>query len=173
MRNRSHGDGVFRVEDFAACGPDCVFEAGALVFHPENIYLGRNVYVGHGAMLKGYYKNEMHIGDETWIGQNAFLHSAGGLTIGKQVGIGPGVQVLTSQHSEIGNGTPLLNSPLEFAPVSIGDGSDIGANSTILPGVQIGQGALIGAGSVVTSDIPPMVVAYGVPARVARERRGR
>ena len=59
-----------------ALGVDCVFEAGVLVFHPENIRLGRNVYVGHQAILKGYYRNEMVIGDETWIGQQCFFHFA-------------------------------------------------------------------------------------------------
>ena len=46
-RHKSHGTGEFRPEQFRAVGPDCVFEAGVLVFHPENITLGRNVYVGH------------------------------------------------------------------------------------------------------------------------------
>ena len=82
MRHRSHGDGSFRVDQFARCGPDCVFEAGVLVFHPENIELGANVYVGHQAILKGYHNNTMRIGDETWIGQQAFFHSAGGIDIG-------------------------------------------------------------------------------------------
>ena len=95
-RHRSHGNGSFRPEDFRALGPDCVFETGALVFHPENISLGRNVYVGHYAILKGYYRNELRIGDETWIGQQVFMHAAGGLTIGARVGIGPAVKILTS-----------------------------------------------------------------------------
>ena len=68
MRNRSHGSGEFRPDQFAELGPDCVFEAGVLVFHPENIALGRNVYVGHYSILKGYYKNRLEIGDESEAG---------------------------------------------------------------------------------------------------------
>jgi acetyltransferase-like isoleucine patch superfamily enzyme len=45
----------------------------------------------------------------------------------------------------------------------------VGANATLLPGVRIGARSLIGAGSVVTHDIPPGVIAAGVPARVLRE----
>ncbi len=141
-----------------------------MVFHPENVHLGRNVYVGHRAILKGYYKNELRIGDETWIGQQCFFHSAGGIAIGARVGIGPGVRILTSQHREAGRQTPILFSPVDFAPVVIEDDADIGVGATILPGVRIGRGAQIGAGAVVSRDIPAYAVAAGVPAKVLRFR---
>jgi acetyltransferase-like isoleucine patch superfamily enzyme len=147
-----------------------VFEVGVLVFHPENIELGRNVYVGHRAILKGYYRNTMRVGDETWIGQQAFLHSAGGLDIGARVGIGPAVRIITSSHAEAGREIPILSSPIELAQVVIEDDCDIGVGATILPGVRIGRGAQIGAGAVVTEDVPAYCVAVGVPAKVTRER---
>ncbi|KPK15214.1 MAG: hypothetical protein AMJ62_09955 [Myxococcales bacterium SG8_38] len=170
MRHRSHGDGSFSLEQLAQCGPDCVFEAGVLVFHPESIELGANVYVGHYAILKGYYKNKMRIGDETWIGQQAFLHSAGGIDIGARVGIGPGVRIITSFHREVGRDVPILSAPIELAPVVIEDDCDLGVGAVVLPGVRIGKGSQIGAGAVVTDDVPPYSVAVGVPAKVQRER---
>lgn len=168
--HRSHGSGAFTPEQFRAIGDDCVFEPGVLVWHPENITLGRNVYVGHGAMLKGYYRNEMHIGDRTWIGQMCFFHAAGGLTIGARVGIGPGVKIITSVHAEAGRAVPVLFSPIEMAPVVIEDDADIGVNAVILPGVTVGRGAVVGAGSVVNRDVPPYAVVAGVPAKVLRFR---
>jgi acetyltransferase-like isoleucine patch superfamily enzyme len=170
MRNDSHGDGSFRADQLARCGPDCVFEAGVLIFHPENIELGTNVYIGHNAILKGYHKNTMRIGDETWIGQQAFLHSAGGIEIGARVGIGPGVRIITSSHAEAGRDIPILHSPIEFAPVLIEDDCDLGVGAIVLPGVRIGRGAQIGAGAVVTEDVPAYAVALGVPAKVTRQR---
>ena len=141
-----------------------------MVFHPENLYVGRDVYVGHYALLKGYYNAEMHIGAGTWIGQQCFLHSAGGIRVGEKVGIGPGVRVLTSTHQEAGRATPILDSPLAFAPVVIEDHADIGVSATILPGVTIGRGAQVGAGAVVAEDVPAYAVVAGVPARVLRMR---
>jgi acetyltransferase-like isoleucine patch superfamily enzyme len=169
-RNKSHGTGTFAATDFRSLGDDCVFEPGVLVFHPENISLGRNVYVGHNTILKGYYRNLMSIGDETWIGQQCFFHSAGGLTIGTRVGIGIGVKIITSQHKEAGRDIAVLFSPLECAPVVIEADSDLGVGSIILPGVTVGRGAVVGAGAVVTRDVPAYAVAAGVPARVIRSR---
>jgi acetyltransferase-like isoleucine patch superfamily enzyme len=170
MRHRSHGSGGFEPAQLGSCGEGCVFEAEVLVFHPENVHLGARVYVGHRTMLKGYYKNEMRIGDETWIGQSCFLHSAGGIYIGSQVGIGPGVMVLTSTHAEVGRGTAPLASPVEAAPVHIEDEVNVGIGAIIMPGVRIGRGAKIGAGSVVTKDVPAYAVVAGAPARFLRER---
>ena len=168
--HRSHGTGSFAPEQFRALGEDCVFEPGVLVFHPENISLGRNVYVGHYAILKGYYRNEMRVGDQTWIGQQCFLHAAGGLTLGARVGVGPGVRIITSVHQEAGRELPVLFSPIEMAPVVIEDDADLGVGSVVLPGVTVGRGAVVGAGAVVTADVPPYAVVAGVPAKVLRYR---
>lgn len=167
----SHGTGEFSPEQFARLGERVVLEPGVLVFHPENIEIGDDVYVGHQTILKGYHKGRMIIGAGSWIGQQCFFHSAGGLTVGRRVGLGPGVRILTSSHSLESDAPIILDAPLEFRPVTIEDGADIGASAVILPGVTIGAGAQIGAGAVVSRDIPPFAIAAGVPARVVRQRR--
>lgn len=73
----SHGDGSFSKNDLATFGKNVIFEKGIMIWHPETISLGNNVYLGHYAMLKGHPKGKMIIGNNTWIGQNAFIHSAG------------------------------------------------------------------------------------------------
>src|SRR5262245_62523284 len=83
---RSRGSGAIDQARFKECGEHVIFEHGALAFHPENISIGSNVYVGHYAILSGYYKNEMRIGSNVWIGQQCY-----GLVIGDGVGNGPGV----------------------------------------------------------------------------------
>ncbi|MBP7950061.1 MAG: acyltransferase [Verrucomicrobiales bacterium] len=167
---RSHGDGVYSTADFGAFGTNVILEAGVLVFHPENIQLGDNVYVGHQTILKGYHQNQMVIGRNTWIGQQCFLHSAGGITIGQNVGIGPAVKILSSEHVEEGIEIPILASRLKFAHVTIEDDCDVGVGAIILPGVHIGRGVQVGAGAVVTKDVPAYAVVVGVPARVLRFR---
>ncbi len=183
-RFRSHGSGRFARSDLASCPDSVVLEEGVLIFHPENVFLGDDVYVGHGAQLKGYYKNQLRIGRGTWIGQASFLHAAGSITIGEDVGIGPHVCILTSHHvlpaRTLGEGPaqlgealvdpelPILRRPLAFAPVVLESGCDIGVGSIILPGVTIGRLAQVGAGSVVTHSVPARAIVAGNPARILR-----
>ena len=167
---RSHGTGRFTREMLARCGENVVIEEGVLIFHPENVEIDDNVYIGHQTILKGYYKNRLSIGADSWIGQQCFFHSAGGIVIGKGVGVGPGVKILTSSHQDPGRERPIMEGALELAPVVIGDGSDIGVGSILLPGVTVGRGVQVGAGAVVTTDLPDFCVAAGVPAKVLRMR---
>jgi acetyltransferase-like isoleucine patch superfamily enzyme len=169
--HRTHGDGTIDRAKFRRIGANVIFETGALVFHPENIELGDNIYVGHYAILKGYHKNAMQIGDGTWIGQQCFIHSAGGITIGRDVGIAPQVRILTSAHDEPPRGVPVMHGPLRFAPVVLEDGCVIGIGAVLLPGVTVCAGAIVGAGAVVNRDVEPFAIVAGVPARVVRMRR--
>jgi acetyltransferase-like isoleucine patch superfamily enzyme len=170
MSWQSHGTGLFQPEQFAHFGTGVVLEPGVLVFHPESIDIGDDVYVGHQTILKGYYKNRMAIGSGTWIGQQCFLHSGGGLTVGKNVGIGPGVKIITSAHVEEGRDKAILHCRIAFRPVEIEDDVDLGVGAIVLPGVRVGRGSQIGAGAVITEDVPRYAVAAGVPARVLRFR---
>lgn len=176
---RSHGTGQVVRSLIAACPSSVVIEEGALIFHPENVFFAEDVYVGHYAILKGYYKNQLRIGRGTWIGQGAYLHAAAGIEVGTQVGIGPKVMVLTSAHELPASGAApeteaehepmaILERPLRFAPVRLLDGCDLGVGAIILPGVTVGAYAQVGAGAVVTADVPPRAIVAGNPARLVR-----
>lgn len=45
----------------------------------------------------------------------------------------------------------------------------LGTGAMVMPGVRIGRGTIVAAGSVVTRDLPPFVIAGGMPAKVIRE----
>tara|TARA_R100000900_G_scaffold139603_1_gene119322 strand:- start:24 stop:551 length:528 start_codon:yes stop_codon:yes gene_type:complete len=173
----SHGNGrlnekgFYNKDSLKRLGEKTILEDGVLLFHPENISIHDNVYIGHNTILKGYYKNEMIIEEGTWIGQQCFFHSAGGIKIGKNIGIGPGVKILTSHHKDTNINQPILHEELEFKPVIIEDDSDLGVNSVIMPGVTIKKGTQVGAGAVVTKDFPEYSVIAGVPARLIRIRK--
>ena len=112
-----------------------IIENKALVFHPENIEIGNHAYAGHQTILEGYYKNKMIIEEDVWIGKQCFLHSAGGIHIEANAGIGPGVKILTSAHTYSDPKKQIMQQSLEMKRVLIGEGPDIGVGAVILPGV--------------------------------------
>jgi maltose O-acetyltransferase len=57
------------------------------------------------------------------------------------------------------------------APVILEANVWLAARVIVLPGVTIGRNSVVGAGSVVTRDIPPDVLAAGIPAKVIRPLR--
>jgi acetyltransferase-like isoleucine patch superfamily enzyme len=170
FRATSYGSGEPKREALAAVGDNVVIEHGALIFNPEHIHIGSNVYIGHYAILRGYDRGKMTIGDDTWIGQFCYINSAGGVDIGARVGIGPGVKIMSSQHSEEGRHVPVLLCDLEFAKVTIEDDCDIGIGAIILPGRTVGRGSIVGAGAVVTRNVEPYSIVAGVPAVKIGER---
>jgi serine acetyltransferase len=54
--------------------------------------------------------------------------------------------------------------------VHVGVCTAIGLGANVIHQAHIGAHAVVGAGAVVLDDLPDLVVAYGVPARVVRSR---
>ncbi len=97
------------------------------------------------------------------------------VTIGDNVFFGPNCSVVTALHSLLPHERNVRCKPdgspydLEYAaPIVIQDNCWIAANVVICGGVTIGEGCVIGAGSVVTQDIPPGMLAAGVPCKPIR-----
>lgn len=107
----------------------------------------------------------LSVGENSIIGDHAFLDCRNGITIGENVNIASEVRIWTAEHDVYSD---------EFAQtgggVSIGSHAFIGSRVTILPGVSIGEGAVIGAGAVVSKDIAPWTIAFGVPAKAVKSR---
>lgn len=82
----------------------------------------------------------------------AFSDSLGGVKIGSYVTISYGVTILTAGLKA--DGYPdICMCPMRehiFAPVTIGDGVWLCANSMVMPGVTIAPKIIVAAGSVVT-----------------------
>jgi acetyltransferase-like isoleucine patch superfamily enzyme len=167
---RTDGTGRFELSELGAIGSGCVIEEGVLVFNPAHVLLGDDVYLGHRTMLKGDTRGELRIDSGAWIGQDCYFQSAGGIHIGARAGIGPRVMAITSTHAETAPPAAIIDAPLEFAPVRIGAGADVGMGALLLPGADIGEGAQIGAGAVVAGPVTAGAVAAGVPARMLRLR---
>ncbi len=147
-----------------------VLDAGA---ESEGIRLGDGIHIRSGSVLNtgGEPGARVSIGEGTLINYGCAFLGSGGISIGKKVLISPGVVVTSFQHGFETAAEPIVDQKAKLAPVIIEDDVYLGSNVVVCPGVTIGKGAVIGAGSVVTHDIPAYSVAYGVPARIIRNRK--
>jgi maltose O-acetyltransferase len=103
------------------------------------------------------------IGAGTYIGPQCFFDALERITIGKDCDIAMQVTFVTSSHEVNAEGARAGRSLR--SPITVGDGTWIGARVTVMPGVTIGAGCIIGAGSLVLSDCEPGRTYVGSPAR--------
>lgn len=89
-----------------------------------------------------------------------------GARVGSQVVLNTGV--IVEHDCVIHDGSSLSPGARMGGRVVIEEGVFISTGVTLAPRVRVGARSVIGAGAVVVSDLPPDVLAYGVPARVAR-----
>lgn len=94
-----------------------------------------------------------------------YINGINGITFGDNIYIGPGVKIISANHSETD-----YQAHVTGQPIRIGDNVWIGANAVILPGVEIGSNVIVGAGSVVTKNVPNDCVIGGNPAKEIRRK---
>jgi acetyltransferase-like isoleucine patch superfamily enzyme len=143
-------------------------------------FVGRShIVLGADVALYGFaYLNaegetgSIVIGDGTRIDQFCVLYGQGGLEIGAWCAIASGVKIYSQSNQYKHDQTKrVLEQPVIYKKVTIGDDVWIGANAVVLPGVHIGDGAIIGAGAVVRQDVPSLAIVAGVPAKVIGWRK--
>lgn len=134
--------------------------AGAQIGHNNHIYPGVRIFVPKG----------LKTGDNVSISSYVVITTAGTVTIGNNVLVGYGAQILSANHHIPKNRGIIFGSGHDCEPVVIEDGVWIGANAVVLPGVRIGQGAVVAAGAIVTKDAAPFTIVGGIPAKLIRER---
>ncbi len=136
------------------------------VFKLSGVKIGKGSTIHMGC--KFFEPAGVEIGEDTKVGDNAFLDGRAKLKIGSHVDIASGVLIYNSEHD--------INDP-EFKAISesveIKDYVFIGPRSIILPGVRIGKGAIVAAGAVVTKNVDDFKIVAGVPAKVIGERKNK
>ncbi len=128
-----------RLEDEVDIGPFGHLRKGA--------HLARGVHMGNFGEVKNSY-----LGPGTKMGHFSYIGDA---EIGANVNIGAGT--ITCNYDGVRKHKTIIE-----------DNVFIGSDTMLVAPVRVGEGAKTGAGSVVTRDVPPRTLVYGVPARVKR-----
>ncbi|MBN1658751.1 MAG: acyltransferase [Anaerolineae bacterium] len=113
-------------------------------FRRHGARIGQRVWIGSRVVTDWPFARYLEVQDDVTLGDgtNLILHDA----------------TLTVVTGDV---------PARFGKVTIGRGTCLGHQVTVMPGVTVGEYSLVGACSLVTKNIPPRSFAYGVPARVA------
>ena len=116
-----------------------------------NVIIGKNVYVGPGAAIRGDW-GEIIIEDGCNVQENCTIHMF------------PGVTVTLKEGAHIGHGAIIHGA-------TIGKNSLIGMNSVIMDNVIIGENCIVAALSFVAADteIPNRKLVGGSPAREIKD----
>ncbi len=109
----------------------------------QNVFVAARVQIGNGVKIQN----------------NVSVYE--GVILEDEVFVGP-----SAVFTNVINPRSFIERKTEYRPTIVRRGAAIGANATIVCGITIGEYALIGAGSVVTHDVPPFALMYGVPARL-------
>lgn len=141
----------------------------------NGIVLGDNVSIGRNSTIvcTGVVSSVgvgIKIGSGTGINDLAYLGGQGGIVIGEDVIIGPGVKIFSENHNYSDNEIPIKMQGVTRKEVVIGNNCWIGANAIILAGVTLGDGVVVAAGSVVTKSVPSNSLIAGVPAKFVKFR---
>ncbi len=126
-------------------------------------HIGRDVHIYPSAIV--YFPWNLSVGDESAIGEHAFIYNLGPLVIGKRVTISQRAHLCGGSHDHSDPEMPLLKTPIQ-----IGDDAWICADAFVGPGVSIGNGAVVGARAVVTRDLDPWEIVAGNPAITIKKR---
>jgi len=124
--------------------------------------IGRGCNVGDHCFIE----NDVVLGDRVTLKNGVAVWD--GVTIDDDAFLGPNAALTNERVPRAVRIQRYRTGHLAFEPerTRIGKGVTIGANATIVCGVSLGEYAFVGAGSVVTRDVPPYTLVYGVPAKI-------
>ncbi len=125
--------------------------------------IGRDVLIRPSARIA--YPWKVSIGDRSWIGDEAVLYSLAEITIGSDAVISQRSYLCAGAHDPEDPAFTQIGEP-----ITIGAECWLAADVFVAIGVSIGNGTVVGARSTVLHDLPPAMICYGYPARPIRER---
>lgn len=108
--------------------------------------IGKNVFIRHRVRVLWPWK--LAIGDESWIGEGAWLLNLERIDIGRDVCISQEAFLCTGSHRFSDT-----NFDYDNAPITVGDGTWIATQALLLRGVTVGRDCLVGARAIVHESL--------------------
>lgn len=125
----------------------------------------KGIIMGNAIHISAVVMQSAQVSEGCMIFAQAVVNT--GAKIGRHVIIN--TSAVVEHDSLIEEGVLIGSSVSMGGRVVVEKGAFIGTGTILAPRVRVGKGSVIGAGSVVVKDLPPGVLAYGVPARVVKK----
>ena len=170
-----------RIGAYSIVGPQVTLGAAVEIGHhvvlEGRVLLGAGVKIGHGALIGGEpqdvkFKRDtptgVRIGAGTVIREQVTIHRA--TKPESWTEIGADCLLLAASHvahdCRLGTRVIVINYAGITGHCDIGDYATIGGLTGLAPFTRVGSWAYVGGCAKVTSDVPPFMIADGVPATV-------
>ena len=144
----------------------------------SRVQLTRNIRFGKNSVVKPFSivqtsGGTIRFGHHCAI--SSFNHIAAGpggnIECGNYVRTGPNVTIVATTRRYRDKNRTIIDQGFADRGIRIGNDVLIGAGAVLVDGCKIGDGAVIGVGSVVTGEVAPYSIVFGIPAKVIMWRQ--
>lgn len=125
--------------------------------------VGQAVRIKPGLKVKFPWR--LRIGDQVWLGEEAWIDNLAPVTIGSHSCISQGVYLCTGNHD-----WSREDFHLRLGEIQIEEGCWIAAQAVIGPGVIVHRGAVLCLGAVALSSLQAETIYAGNPAQAVKSR---
>ena len=126
-------------------------------------------HLGKGVVIKPHVKIKypwnLSIGNHCWIGERVWIDNLDQVMLEDNVCISQAVLLQCGNHNHKTSTFDLM-----IAPITLKQGSWVGARSCVAPGVTVGSHAILTMGSVATHNLEPYKIYSGNPAKFKKDR---
>jgi acetyltransferase-like isoleucine patch superfamily enzyme len=161
---------------FRSIGKNVFIKKNVGLYFTENISIGSNVRIDDNVIIvASKKKTPVKIGNYVHIASNCYLAGSDGIEMMDFTGLAPGVMIFSG--SDDYSGKKLTNPMVDkiytggkSGKITLRRHVVIGANSVVLPTVTINEGSSVGALSLVSKNLDPWGVYFGIPAKRLKSR---
>jgi putative colanic acid biosynthesis acetyltransferase WcaF len=148
---------------FLHLSPQLLYSWRSFLIRQFGAKVGKKVLIRPSVKIT--YPWKLSIGDHSWIGDDVNLYTLGEIEIGSNTVISQKCYLSTGSHDYT---SPAFD--IYAQKITIGNGVWLASDVFVAPGVTIGDGTVVGARSTVLNDLPGGMVCYGNPAKPIKPR---